>query len=253
MSFGQRLFYNNITQSYLARDFHKMKCKSFKGGPSLFRKSIIIIMSGILFFLLLSFPEKNTVTSVFRITEKPTAIIKGTSGSALTINLSFGDEPVKEWIENLEKPYPLLFVDLEWAERFPGTVDLIKKKKIPTGLLGMDGKHYEDDDILLKQQVSKYENIFEAKPLWFRTSDEYFPDTLHEDLWTEKINAIGSTFIWSGGKVPPKTDGEIIAVPFQQQNNINFADLKRLMEDRNFKTVEEVLFGPVGKTKKIPN
>lgn len=212
---------------------------------------MMIVCTFILLFL--SLPEKNTVTSVFRITEKPTAIIKGTNGSALTINLSFGDEPMKEWIEKLEKPYPLLFVDLEWAERFPETVDLIKKKKIPTGLLGLDGKHYVDDDILLKQQVSKYENTFEDKPLWFRTADEVFPESLHALLWEDKINALGSTFTWSGGKIPPVTEGEIIAVSFHQQNNLTFSDLNRLMEQRNFKTIEDVLFGAVGKTKKIPN
>lgn len=207
-----------------------------------------------LFFLsFISLPEKSTVTSVFRITEKPTAIIRGTSGSALTINLSFGDEPVKEWIEKLEKPYPLILVDVNWAERFPETIQLIKRKKISTGLLGSNGKHYEDDDTLLKKQMSRYQNIFDEKPLWFRTSDEFFPEPLHALLWEDKINALGSTLNWSGGKIPPMTEGEIIAVSFHQKNKINFSDMDQLIDDRDFKSIEEVLFGPVGKTKKIPN
>lgn len=221
----------------------------------MFRKWIVFVISCTLFLLFLSFisvPEKNTVTSVFRITEKPTAIVRGTSGSALTINLSFGDEPVKEWIDALEKPYPLIFVDVEWAERFPETIQLIKKKKISTGLLGSNGKNYENDDILLKKQMSMYQNIFEEKPLWFRTSDEIFPESLHFFLWEDKINALGSTFTWSGGKVPPMTEGEIIAVSFHQKNKIDFSDMKRLIDHRDFKSIEEVLFGPMGKTKKIP-
>lgn len=230
-----------------------MKTKSFKGGPSLFRKWMIIIISCILFVLFFSWPEKNAVISVFRITEEPSAITRGTSGSTLTINLSFGDDPVKEWIVTLKKPYPLLFVDVEWAARFPETIQLIAKKKIPTGLLGDNGKQYETDTHLLEEQIKQYEKIFDEKPLWFRTSDEVFPESLHTLLWEEKINALGSTFTWSGGKAPPVSKGEIISVSFRQNNKINFTDLNELIEQREFITLEEVLFGPVGKTKKIPN
>lgn len=217
------------------------------------RKGILfILISCTLLFLFFLLPKKNTLTSVFLVTEKPAAIVRGTSGSALTINISFGDEPIKEWIGTLEKPYPLLFVDLEWAERFPETTLLIKNKKIPIGLLGNEGKLYESDEHLFKQQIKKYEKIFDEKPLWFRTSDETFPDTLHTLLLKEKINALGSSFNWSGGEIPPMTEGEIIAVSYHQKSKINLLDLKKLTDQRDFKTVEEVLFGPVGKTKKIP-
>lgn len=217
------------------------------------RKAILfILISCTILFLFFSLQKKNTLTSVFLVTEKPAAIVRGTNGSALTINISFGDEPIKDWISELEKPYPLLFIDIEWAERFPETTDLIKNKKIPIGLLGNKGQLYESNEQLFKHQIQGYEKIFDEKPLWFRTSDEDFPDYLHTLLLKEKINALGSTFNWSGGEIPSMTEGEIIAVSYHQKSKINLSDLKELTDHRDFKTLEEVLFGPVGKTKKIP-
>lgn len=203
----------------------------------------------LLFFLL---PPTNNSISVFRVTEKPATIIRGTSGSTLTINLSFGDDPIKEWISTLEKPYPLFFINLEWAERFPETIQLMKNKKVPTGLLGGNGRVYETDEQLLTQQAQKYEQLFGQKPLWFRTSDEVFPAALQTILWREKINALGSSIKWTGEKMPPMIEGEIISVSFHKDTKINIDDLEQLTNERNFKTLEEVLFGPVGKVKKIP-
>lgn len=224
-----------------------------RGGQSLLRKGILFIfISCTILLLLFTLPKNETLTSAFLITEKPTAIVRGTNGSALTINISFGDKPIKDWINQLEKPYPLLFVDLNWAERFPEITELIKQKKIPIGLLGHEGKSYETDPNLLDQQIERYEKLFDEKPLWFRTSDEVFPDILHTQLLNKKINALGSTFQWSNGKLPKETDGEIIAISIHQENQFNATDFKKLTDERDFKTLEEVLFGPVGKTKKIP-
>lgn len=186
-------------------------------------------------------------------TEKPTTIVRGVSGSALTMNISFGDEPIETWIDELQKPYPLLFVDMEWAKRFPKTIQLIQQKKVPVGLLGHEGVDYESDEQLIKKQLKTYEKIFKEKPLWFRTSDEFFPESLHATLWDEKINALGSTFTWTGGEVPPIKEGEIISISYSKEEKIDFQDLQTLMENRNFKTIEDVLFGSIGKTKKIPN
>lgn len=196
--------------------------------------------------------QRTYPISVFHITEKPTAIVRGTSGSALTVNISFGDEPIQKWISELNKPYPLLFIDMEWAKRFPETIQLIKRKKVPTGLLGSAGELYELDEDLFKQQLEAYEELFQEKPLWFRTSDEVFPESLHAFLLKEKINALGSTFSWAGGKIPAIIEGEIISVSYHQENKINLQDLELLIEKRKFKTVEDVLFGSTDKIKKIP-
>ena len=100
---------------------------------------IIFLMCFGLILLFPPSPEKASFTSVFRVTEKPVAITRGTYGSALTVNISFGDDEVMQWIQELEKPYPLLFIDMDWAGRYPETIRIINDKNIPTGLLGDKG------------------------------------------------------------------------------------------------------------------
>lgn len=214
--------------------------------------ALFFILGCGLFLVFPSLPEKDSFLSVFRVTEEPVAITRGTYGSALTINLSFGDDDVVEWIQTLKKPYPLIFVDVDWANRFPETIQLINEKNIPTGLLGSKGMDYEADGRLLINQVEQFEKSFKRKPLWFRTIDEIFPPFLHTLLWEAKINALGSSVTWMGGEIPPMTEGEIISVPHHRKDRINLLALKRLDETRDFQTIEEVLFGPIGKTKKIP-
>ena len=136
---------------------------------------IIFMICCVLFVLFPPFPNQNPLTAVFRVTEEPAVIVRGTSGSALTVNISFGDVEVEQWIQELSKPYPLLFVDMEWAERFPETVRLISEKNIPVGLLGHEGKDYEQNIPLFIDQVQRFEILFGKKPLWFRTMDEDFP------------------------------------------------------------------------------
>ncbi len=214
--------------------------------------AFIFILGCGLFLFFPSLAEKNSLLSVFRVTEEPVAITRGTYGSALTVNLSFGDDEIIEWIQTMEKPYPLLFIDVDWANRFPSTVQLINEKHVPTALLGSKGADYEEDGRLLVDQIDQFEKNFKRKPLWFRTMDEVFPPFLHTLLWEAKINALGSSFSWKGGDIPPMIEGEIISVPHHQKDRINLSRLKKLEETRDFQTIEEVLFGALGKTKKIP-
>lgn len=217
------------------------------------KKLIMLLIIGCgLALLFPPLPEKISLVSVFRLTEKPLAITRGTYSSALTVNISFGDDNVEQWIQTLEKPYPLLLVDPDWAGRFPATIRLINEKSIPTGLLGHEGATYEKNDQLLYEQIKQFESFFDAKPLWFRTIDEVFPASLHALLWKEEINALGSTVTWTGGEIPPTVEGDIFSIPHHQKNRIYLPELKRLTESRDFQTIDEVLFGPIGKTKKIP-
>lgn len=205
--------------------------------------------------LFLLFPPsapKNSLLTVFRVTEEPVAITRGAFGSVLTVNISFGDAQVEEWIQELKKPYPLLFVDTEWASRFPETVRLINEKNIPVGLLGKNGEAYEQDAALLVTELEQFKITFGTDPLWFRTLDEVFPTSLHMLLWEVELNPLGSSFIWKGGAIPSFTEGEIISVPHHRTNRVNFIELKKLAENRDFQTIEDVLFGSTVKTKKIP-
>lgn len=242
-----------MQEVYLSSGYHKIAKSMPKGERPMRKKIITFFIIGFGLLLLLPPSSQNySVTSVFRMTDEPVAITRGTFGSALTVNISFGDNEVHEWVEQLEKPYPLLLIDTEWANRFPETVRLITKKNIPTGLLGKSGAAYEADPSLLLTELKKFESSFNIKPLWFRTEDEVFPHFLHTLLWEAELNALGSSFVWDGGKLPPVTEGEIISVPHHRKSRVNLSELKRLSETREFHSIEDVLFGVTVKSKKIP-
>lgn len=214
--------------------------------------TMLFILAAGLFLLLPPLSERYSITSVFRVTEEPVAITRGTYGSVLTVNISFGDDEVMDWIQELDKPYPTLFIDTDWAERFPETIDLIINKNIPTALLGQEGEVYEYDTELFINQLERFETLFGVKPLWFRTADEVFPVILHELLREAEVNALGSSLTWSGGDIPPVTEGEIISVPHHRTNRVQLLELNRLSESREFQTIEDVIFGTTGKMKKLP-
>jgi hypothetical protein len=213
---------------------------------------IIVLICCVLFLLLPALPKQMSLVSVFRVTEKPAVIVRGDNGSALTVNISFGDVEVEKWIRELTKPYPLLFVDMDWAERFPETVKLIKEKNISVGLLGNQGITYEQNTPMFIDQLERFEKTFEIKPLWFRTIDEVFPLALSSMLWEAEINALGSSIIWNGGDPPPITKGEILSVPHHREERVNLSELKKLDKNRTFISVETMLFGTKVKVKKIP-
>lgn len=217
-----------------------------------FRFLIIFIICCVLFVLFPPLPKQNPLTAVFRVTEEPVVITRGTNGSVLTVNISFGDMEVEQWIEELAKPYPLLFVDMDWAERFPETVKMIKDKNIPVGLLGNEGKDYEQNTPLFVNQIERFEQLFDKMPLWFRTKDEVFPLALHSMLWEAEVNALGSSVVWHGGNPPPVVKGEIFSIPHHRENRIELAKLKNLYDSRTFITVEDMLFQTKVKMKKIP-
>lgn len=200
-----------------------------------------------------SMPGSDSLKSVFRLTDEPhEVIVRGMSGSAMTINISFGDEEVEQLIHELKAPYPLLLLDMDWAGRFPEIVQLIKKRNIPTGLLGHAGIEYEQNTPLLIAQLERYEKIFGSKPLWFRTSDEQFPHSLRAALWDTEVNALGSSVRWYTGEPPPVIEGEIISIPHYREERITVTDFKKLAETRQNKSLEDVLFNMSIKTKKIP-
>ncbi|WP_303970436.1 hypothetical protein [Sporosarcina ureae] len=194
----------------------------------------------------------STLKTVFRLTEQPAVIVKGTQGSALTINISFGEKEVEELLKHLSQPYPLLFIDSDWASRFPHLTEQINQRSLPIALLGTEGQHYESDPNLLSKQLQTFEELFNTRPLWFRTTDEEFPLALLQQLSKAEINALGSTVQWSGGTLPKASQGEIITVSYDRHEQVASADIQRLMASRTFQSVEDLLFRSTVKTKKIP-
>ncbi|MHA6259233.1 hypothetical protein ACXYMX_04860 [Sporosarcina sp. CAU 1771] len=216
----------------------------------------IFIIALMCFGLIVLFPplsQNDSFIPTFRVSENPVAITRGSNGSALTINIAFGDKEIANWIDELQKPYPFLFIDMDWASRFPKTIQLINEKNIPTGLLGNDGSAYEQDATLLLKQLDQYEKHFGMKPLWFRTADEDFPVFLRNLLVEVQVNALGSSLQWNGGDIPSSSEGEIISIPHYQGNHISLLELRRLFDSREFQSVEDVIFGISVKTKKTPH
>lgn len=214
--------------------------------------SSILIICTLIFVLWPSTITAPKILSVFKLTQEPDVVVRGTTGSALTLDISFGDTALEDWISEIEAPYPLLLVDTAWAKRFPDSAELIRKKNIPVALLGNEGAAYEKDAELFTKQLEDFTLLFEKKPLWFRTSDETFPKHLQETLWKYEINALGSTLRWKGGKLPPHKKGEILTVSLERKGKTTLDDIDRLRASREFQSVEDVLFATDVKTKKIP-
>ncbi|MET3574419.1 hypothetical protein ACFFIY_13095 [Bhargavaea ullalensis] len=195
---------------------------------------------------------KGPLVPVFRITAEPDVLVKGSQGAALTVDVSFGDSEIREWVAGLSEPYPLLFVDPDWLGRSPDIVELIVEKNIPVGLLGAEGERYEKDPKLLDEGIRSFESHFGRKPLYFRTADEQFPDELKKRLFEQEINALGSTRRWEGGKIPKEKSGEILSVPHHREHRISAEEIGRLQASRKFMTIEDVLFGMEVRQKSIP-
>lgn len=215
------------------------------------RKYIVLFL--FLFFFLLSPPYEtiSKIIPVYKITDQPSIITRGSHGSALTVNISFGDATVFKWIQQLEKPYPVLFIDMDWALRFPETIQLIIDKNIPVGLLGKEDRYYTDFKIL-EQQLHEFDTIFSAKPLWFRTKDERYSPELVDYLFAQEINVLSSTIQWNGKQIPSHIPGEIIAVPHTETTRVELQTIEKLSKGRIWLPIEEVLFHLSTKSKKFP-
>lgn len=205
-----------------------------------------------LFILVFSIQQKEHWTSVFRVTEQPDVLMKGNHGITLTVDLSFGREDVDEWITQLEKPYPLLFLDADWIERSPLIVKKIKEKKIPVGLLGKNSKHYEETPSLITEEVERFESAFGVTPLWYRTQDHVFPDALKTLVWDYQMNMVSASVNWTTGPAPSVHKGDIVSASLHQETRIDINKLKTFQKAHPFVSIEETLFGYQTQTKTFP-
>ena len=215
-------------------------------------KKRILITLIIVFVFLIFIQQKEQWTSVFRVTEQPDVLMKGNHGVTLTVDLSFGREDVDDWITNLEKPYPLLFLDADWMERSPLIVKKIKEKNIPVGLLGQESKNYEENLALLKKEIEIFQSEFGVVPLWYRTKDNIFPEPLKQQVWDSKINMVSSSIKWTAGDPPTIQKGDIVSVALHQKTRVSLKELTAFQKAHPFVSIEETLFGYKKQTKTIP-
>ena len=215
-------------------------------------KKRILITLFIVFVFFLFIQQKESWTSVFRVTDQPDVLMKGNHGVTLTVDLSFGREDVDEWITKLEKPYPLLFLDAQWIKRSPLIVKKIKEKNIPVGLLGQESKNYEENLDLLQNEIEIFQSEFGVVPLWYRTKDHSFPEPLKQQIWDSKINMVSSSINWTTGNPPSIQKGDIVSVALHKKTRVVFKELSAFQKAHPFVSIEETLFGYKTQTKTFP-
>ncbi|MEL3962818.1 hypothetical protein MKZ01_16560 [Lysinibacillus endophyticus] len=218
----------------------------------MFRKLLLTITVMLLVTLFVVFPQKESLISVFRMTEDPIVISKGHYGQSLVVEISFSHEGLEEWLQTVNKPYPLLMLDAAWIDRSPKLVEIIKNRNIPTGLLGGKGAVDEDNDTINKfnKDLAIYQKHFENKPLWYMTSDYEFNPKLMQTVFKEEVNLLSPSVIYT--KNYKTTNGAIVSFPIHEKSTFTFEDISKLLEREKFISIEENVFGYSIKTKKMP-
>ncbi|MEK9200020.1 hypothetical protein ACH0B5_17735 [Ureibacillus sp. 179-F W5.1 NHS] len=214
-------------------------------------RKLLVTVTLVVIATLFVYPQRDSIISVFRITEDPLVISKGNYGQSLIVEVSFSHEGFEEWLQTLKQPYPLLMLDADWIARSPKIVELIRKNNIPTGLLGGKGakENYSIDQFTKDLKV--YEKHFENKPLWFMTTDYEFPENLKEAVYKEEINLLSPSSIYSKDTYK-KSTGQIMTLKLHENSKPNFEEYSKLIESEKFVSIEENVFGYTIKTKKMP-
>lgn len=191
--------------------------------------------------------------SVFNIATTPTVVTKGHYGTSLIVEISFSDDKLLEWLKNVKEPYPLLLLDAAWIKRSSEHIKVIQERKLPTGLLGPEDSVKEPLDIaLLQKDVNTYEKYLKTTPLWFATRNHQYSQELQKNLFQKQVNILSPSLTWQGEKTPPLQKGDFLFISLHQDNKISFKDLNTLLQQNNFMSIEENIFGYVIQSKKTP-
>lgn len=217
------------------------------------RKLLLTVVLAAL-VLIFAYPQRDSIISVFNMTEEPLVISKGNYGQSLIVELSFTHDGLPEWLQSLEQPYPLLMLDADWIKRSPKVIEIIKNRNIPTGLLGGKGKGKKSESYSIdafNKDLAIYQKYFENKPLWFMTSDYEFDPALQQAVFKEEINLLSPTIILSNEKYK-KLNGALVTWKLNEHTNPKFDDVTKLIQKQKFVSIEENIFGYTIKSKKMP-
>lgn len=221
-----------------------------RGDNELFRALVTLALS--LFLVFFYYDSKNVELPVFQMTNSPNVISKGHYGQTLIVEVSYSHEGFEEWLNTLSAPYPLLLLETDWLTRSESTIQLIKEKQIPTGLLGKISADYVETDLLTKQ-LAIYESVFERPPLWFTTSDYVFEEDLRKELFSKEINALSPSATFSFTNVNmPLADGDLVSIPLHRDQPVQFDLIMQFKNENSFISIEENLFGYSLSTKRFP-
>lgn len=217
------------------------------------RKTLLLLCLVLLAFVFFK-PIDSTMISVFSITDSPTVVTKGHYGTSVVVEISFSDKPLLEWLTTVNEPYPLLLLDTDWIKRSPKHMEIIQKRKLPTGLLGpTDSEDEPLDTDLLKKEVATYEQYFASKPLWFATRNHQYSQSLQKTLFQQQVNILSPSIIWQGNKNAPSLQkGDFLFISLHENNKVSFSKLNTLLGKSNFISIEENIFGYTIQSKKSP-
>ncbi|MEK5233863.1 hypothetical protein MHB42_19440 [Lysinibacillus sp. FSL K6-0232] len=216
------------------------------------RKTLISLLLIVTLFVFFK-PINSTMISVFNIANAPTVVTKGHYGTSLIVEISFSDESLLDWLQTVKEPYPLLLLDAAWMKRSPEHIKVIQERKLPTGLLGPEDSVDKPVDIALVQKdIDTYEKYLKEKPLWFATRNHQYSQDLQKSLFQQQMNLLSPSLIWQGKQTPKMQKGDFVFIPLHQDLSISLKDLNTLMQQHQFMSIEENIFGYKVQTKKSP-
>ena len=203
-----------------------------------------------LFLIFFIFDEKDSLLPTFQMTDSPEIITKGHYGYSVIVELSYSHPGLAEWIASLQKPYPLFLVDENWMERNPDFVKQLIEKNIEVGLLGSINEQYENEN-LLEQQLTQFQNTFQQLPLWFATADYIVNPQLQKRLHSRGINMIAPTTSITAPNLQLE-DGDFISIPIHREQFPSFKTIDEFIKQHAFISIEENVFGYEISTKRYP-
>ncbi|MFJ7890763.1 hypothetical protein ACIQYL_22115 [Lysinibacillus xylanilyticus] len=216
------------------------------------RKTLISLLFIVMLFVFIK-PINSTMISVFNIADGPAVVTKGHYGTSLIVEISFSDETLLDWLKTVKEPYPLLLLDAAWIERSPEHLKVIQERRLPTGLLGPEDSVDKPIDLAVVQKdINIYEKYFQETPLWFATRNHQYSQDLQSNLFQQQMNILSPSLIWKGEKTPKLQKGDFVFMSLHQNSNISFKELNTFLQQNNFMSIEENIFGYKVQTKKSP-
>ena len=208
--------------------------------------SLIFCLFLIFFFI----DEKDSLLPTFQMTDSPEIITKGHYGYSIIVELSYSHPGLAEWIASLQKPYPLFLVEENWMERNPEIVKQLIEQNIEVGLLGSTNEQYENE-VLLEQQLTRFQKTFQQLPLWFATADYIVNPQLQKLLHSRGINMIAPTISITTPNIQLE-DGDFISIPIHREQFTSFNVIDEFIKQHTFVSIEENVFGYNISTKRYP-